>query len=191
MALPGLSEAVVREHAGAEVFHRGQEYWRRGAVAALTRRGEVVQAEVEGSEPRPYAVRVTFDAAGVVDASCSCPYAYGGWCKHVVATLLACIEEPDAIDVRPTIEELLAGLDRDRLHRLVLDLTAGRLDLVERVEGLLALSGAPAAPAGVAGRPRQTPVDVAAIRREVSAAMHSLDGMRRSEAYWHVGGVVS
>jgi hypothetical protein len=39
-------------------------------------------------------------------------------------------------------------------------------------------------------RPRHTPIDPTVFRRHVRDILHSLDHMRRSDAYWHVGGVV-
>jgi uncharacterized Zn finger protein len=46
---------------------------------------------VAGSEFAPYEVSVTFDEAGITEAACGCPYEWDGWCKHIVATLLASI----------------------------------------------------------------------------------------------------
>jgi uncharacterized Zn finger protein len=39
--------------------------------------------------------------------------------------------------------------------------------------------------------PRRAQVDAKAIRRQVRSILHSLDQMRRSEAYWHVGAVAN
>ena len=89
MTTPGLSEATIRRQATAESFRRGQDYYRRGAVVSVVRRGDVIQAEVEGSHYEPYRVRLTFDQRGITTATCSCPYDWGGWCKHIVASSLA------------------------------------------------------------------------------------------------------
>jgi len=42
-----------------------------------------------------------------------------------------------------------------------------------------------------ASSPRRAQVDAKAIRRQVRSILHSLDRMRRSEAYWHVGAVAN
>jgi len=73
MTIPALSEAAIRQQATAESFRRGQNYYRQGAVVSLVQRGNVIQAEVEGSQYMPYQVRVTFDEGGITDAICSCP----------------------------------------------------------------------------------------------------------------------
>ena len=103
-AMPGLSESVVRQHATAESFQRGQQYYREGAVLEVARRGDVLEAEVEGSMPTPYRVRVSVDAGGITRATCTCPYDWGGWCKHIVATLLTCVHEPARVEERPAAE---------------------------------------------------------------------------------------
>src|SRR5438067_13906586 len=102
MTFPNLTESVVRQRSSAESFQRGREYFEEGAVLSLLRRGDTLFAEVEGSEPEPYEVRVDSDAAGVTGASCTCPYSFGGWCKHLVAALLACLHAPEEIEERPS-----------------------------------------------------------------------------------------
>src|SRR5438067_10317933 len=172
---------------------------RRGVGGPLVRRGDALEAEVEGSEPAPYQVRVAFDAGGVAWADGSCPYTWGGWCKHIVAALLACIEQPGEIEERPPLDALLANLDRDQLRGLLLRLVEREPRLTDVVEGEIALlaaapaSGPPAAaPTSPepAARQRRTPVDVGAVRREVRALVRGLDRLRPSQAYWEVGATV-
>lgn len=76
MAPPSVSEAVIRANSSAEAVLRG-------------RRGNVLQAAVEGSVPKPYRVSVTDDEGGIIVARCTCPYDGGGRCQHIVATRLA------------------------------------------------------------------------------------------------------
>jgi uncharacterized Zn finger protein len=195
MSIPGLSEGSIRQQAAADSFRRGQEYYCSGAVVSLVRRGHVLRAEVEGSQYEPYRVRVTFDQGGITEATCSCPYDWGGWCKHIVAVLLACLHDPGKIEERPALDELLADLDREQLRDLVLRLAAHDPDLADEIEGRVALLRAAADDTKdietVAQAPRRTTVDPQPIRRQVSAILHSLDRMRPSEAYWHVGSVVN
>jgi len=56
MAPLPVTEALIRRASTAESFARGQTYFHEGAVGTLVRRGNVVQAEVEGSEHDPYLV---------------------------------------------------------------------------------------------------------------------------------------
>jgi len=54
-----LTEAVVRQYATPESFRRGQDYYRRGMVLSVVRRGGRLAAEVGGSQYKPYRVRIT------------------------------------------------------------------------------------------------------------------------------------
>jgi hypothetical protein len=79
MSIPKLSEATSRRHASASSIERGEAYYRAGAVVAVTQRGQILQAEVEGSEVEPYDVHLTFDKGGLTAAVCSCPYDFSGY----------------------------------------------------------------------------------------------------------------
>jgi uncharacterized Zn finger protein len=181
-ALP-LSESLIRQHAGEGSFQRGEEELARGAVTLLVRRGDWLTATVAGGEPAPARVRVALNRSGVVEAACTCPSDHRGWCRHVVAVLLAAVREPAAVEERPPIASRRAPLDRDRLRDLVLELVAADPSLADAVDRRLASSAAP---------PSRPPaaVDARAVKREVRDALHSLDGLRPSEAYWHVGDAV-
>jgi len=193
MTVPSLSEAAIRRRATAESFRRGESYYRRGAVISLVRRGDELQSEVEGSQYEPYRVRVTFDEGGVTSAICDCPYDWGGWCKHIVATLLACLHGPDTVEERPTLDDALADLDREQLRELLLHLAARDPRLADEIESHIALRQAIPEEADAPPKDspqRHTPIDPQPIRRQVSGILRSLGHMRPSEAYWHVGSVV-
>ncbi len=201
MPWPDLTETTIRQYASAESFQRGRDYYEQGAVLSLVQRGMVLQAEVEGSEPLPYIVSCTIDANGSITATCTCPYDWGGWCKHIVAACLAIIHEPETIEQRPPLDTLLSGLDRTQLQALVLKLAERDPALADVIAGQVALFSSPssktepeskAAPAEpTAASARRTEVDAKAVRRQVRSTMHSLDRMRGSEAYWHIGAVVN
>lgn len=180
-----ISESRIRQQATAESFRRGQSYAGEGAVLSLVLRGNELQAEVAGSQFEPYVVNVTFGDQDVAQARCSCPYSWGGWCKHIVAVLLMCLDEPDQIEERPRLDEILTGLDEAQLRELVLDLASHNPRLVEWIEARL--SPPSNTLAHVASH---APVNARWIRDQVHGVLHSLDRMNPSEAYWHVGSVV-
>jgi uncharacterized Zn finger protein len=62
MAIPSLSEAIIRQQVTDQSFQRGQDYYCSGAVSALVQRGGAIQAEVEGSQYESYHVTLSFDA---------------------------------------------------------------------------------------------------------------------------------
>src|SRR4051812_43020109 len=193
MAAPWpLIVAQVRALASPESFDRGREYFQSGAVEGLVLRGERLEAEVAGSEFEPYRVAVTLGPTGVVAESCTCPYDWGGACKHVVATLLAYLDEPEAVEERPPLAAVLAALDHEQLQRIVLSLAQDDPALTARIELQVATLAA-GTPAGSAGSRRgQAPpaVEPANLRRQVRAAIDALARLRSSEAYRHIGETV-
>jgi len=72
---------------------RGLEYFQMGNVTDLEQFGNKITATVEGTSD--YKVTIHTDKEGI-KASCTCPYDWGGYCKHIVATLIALSENyPD------------------------------------------------------------------------------------------------
>lgn len=189
MIIPSLSEATLRQHSSEQSFSRGQQYYREGTVVSLVRRGNELLAEVEGSEFTPYRVRIVYDEGGITRAECDCPYDWGGWCKHIVAALLACIEEPASIEERASLGQLLADLSRDQLQNLLLKLAENDPGLADRIEQELTVLQA--ADTHRSEFTHRTPVDPKPFRRKVQAAIHSLDRIRPSEAYYQLGSVVN
>jgi superfamily II DNA or RNA helicase len=68
-------------------------YARSGRVMIRSSAGEVVRADVEGSESEPYRVQLTRDSGGKrpgLGVSCTCPYFEDGLpCKHIWAVILS------------------------------------------------------------------------------------------------------
>lgn len=189
MPIPGLSETLIQQRANAQSFERGLDYYDYGAVAEIIKRGDRVQGIVEGGQYEPYRVSVTWDAGGITSAYCSCPYDWGGWCKHIVAVLLTVLHDEDTIEERVPVEDLLADFTREQLQQLVLRLAERSPSMVDEIEAQLAMLR-PEEPAPAQATSRKTSIDPAPIRRQVHAILHSLDRMRASEAYWHISGVV-
>lgn len=167
---PNLTEAAVRRLATDQSFERGEDYYYRGAVYDVVRRGDTLHGEVEGSQYEPYSVTIDFDEAGIASTYCSCPYDWGGICKHTVAVLLAYVRDPDEISERRPLDELLDDLDRETLRDLLVELVSDRPALADWIESRIAAlrPREPVAPASAAQpRQRQTAVDPDPIRRQV------------------------
>jgi uncharacterized Zn finger protein len=186
MALPKLTEAVIRAGANPESFARGRSYYEGGAISDTAIQGNVLTAQCEGNSVPYYQIRVELDEAGIRGAECSCPYEFGGYCKHIVALLLTYVHQPKQFARRQPPEELLADVSREDLVVLLTKLMREQPGLYDRMAAALA---APAAK-GAAKRARRKKVDLEVYRRQVRNIMHSLDGMRSSEAYWHVSSLV-
>ncbi len=190
--LPKLTQAAIQSLFSEQTFGRGQDYYTNGAVLEAARRGSTLLAEVEGSSYAPYRVTVELDAGGVVDANCTCPYDWGGYCKHIAAVLLTYIHKPDEFVEQRSVESLLAGLDSTTLADLLKNLLARHPHLIDWVEGQLSAHRERARPPsekGAAPRRRQAPLDPTPFRRQVNRVLHSLDSLGPSEAYWGVSGI--
>lgn len=78
-----------------------------------------IKGNVQGSGWAPYGIEAVYDEGGDVLARCDCPYDGDGWCKHIVAVLLAA--RPDRQSERlketPVASQLadLADFEREAL----------------------------------------------------------------------------
>jgi uncharacterized Zn finger protein len=93
------------------------------------------------------------------------------------------------------LESLLSGLNRDQLQALLLKLAEQEPSVITTIERqatlLQASASQPTTPPQQATPKPAIAVDTKAVRRQVRSSIHSLDRMRSSEAYWHVGALVN
>lgn len=188
MTAPKLSEAVIRAGATDKSFRRGRELYRSGAISNAWIQGQSLSGECEGNESPFYKVCAELDGGGIRSATCTCPYDFGGYCKHIIALLLAYAQRPKQFAVRQETTEVLSDLSHEQLLALLTKLLREQPELYEWVEAALTLPTASGKAKPTVARLKQ--VDTAVYQRRVRGIMHSLDHMRMSEAYWHVGGLV-
>ncbi|PZU94491.1 MAG: hypothetical protein DCE90_14700 [Pseudanabaena sp.] len=131
MPVPKISESMIRQNTSDKSFERGKEYVRSQAVRDLFLRDQILQASVAGSTY--YRVRIGFRDRGIQTAKCSCPYDFGGWCKHIVAVLLVGMERPQ-IEERPSLVEMLEKLDLEQTRKLLQNIAAQSPDLVDLID---------------------------------------------------------
>jgi uncharacterized Zn finger protein len=150
MSIPNFSEFTIRRNTNSKSFQRGESYYEADAVITVTQRGNVLEAKVEGSEAVPYRVNLSFDSTGLTSVHCTCSYDFEGWCKHIVATTLVCLRQPETIAERPTLEELLARLDYNHSQRLLQELVIEYPKLIDAIDHYVSLITNPVAekPAG-------------------------------------------
>ncbi|WP_216595643.1 SWIM zinc finger domain-containing protein [Myxosarcina sp. GI1] len=134
MTIPQLSQEMIRRHASCQSWQKGQTYYRDGCVRKVVRRGELVTAEVMGNDIRPYRVSIGLGQEEVDTAYCSCPYDFGGWCKHIVATLLVCLHQPEIIEQRQGLEQILDRLNEVQTQTLIQELVADKPELIDDIE---------------------------------------------------------
>lgn len=173
---PTLTKATIRELARSKSYERGQSYYGQGAVSDVVRRGETVRADVEGSQYQPYTVTIEFDDTGVARTDCSCPYDYGGICKHRVAVLLTCIRDPESVREQPPVSELLADADRETLEELLVGLAADRPEVANVIETRLTTMDDATTDTAVS-------VNTESIRRQVNHALPKPGQKGHTDAY--------
>ena len=188
--MTAFTEADIRAGANGQSYERGSSYYRSGAVSDVVRRGNLLTARVQGSDYAPYEIAVSLrDDGSIGDASCTCPYDWGGYCKHIVAVLLTVLQG-DKITVKPELDTLLAGLTEAQLRRIIRAVAEDQpafADAIEQeVEWLRTTPIAETtAKASVA---HSIPVDLLAIRREIRKDIRQAGatggGSGYSDRYW-------
>lgn len=107
----------IRKLCTESSFERGIEYFHQGSVRDLEQFGNRITSVVEGTSD--YEVTIRMDKEDI-EASCTCPYDWGGYCKHIVATLLALSEnykkiKKDKEEKERRIETVLNNLSVDEV----------------------------------------------------------------------------
>ncbi len=82
-------------------FARGSQYYKEGRVREFRISGDAVNAKVKGT--RNYQVEVNHKRD--FESTCTCPYDFDGYCKHIVATLIALSKDYEGIMSRSESEE--------------------------------------------------------------------------------------
>lgn len=133
--LPHITKDNLRAKVTEQSYDRGVDYYHARTVESATLRGDRLFASVQGSEWDPYHVGITFTENDFT-ASCTCPYDWGGYCKHVVAALLTVSDDssPVSVAVKPPVADLLDELDADELRGLVRVLVEAAPSLLDIVD---------------------------------------------------------
>ncbi len=141
MIIPHLNVSLIQAHANQQSFERGKDYYQDGAVSRIVKRGDVVYADVAGSEMEDYQIGIELNPQGIRSADCSCPYSYDGWCKHIVATLLTCLYQPECVTTAPSLQKLLAKLTLEHMQALVQYLVLQDPHLLDAVDHYVSKQG--------------------------------------------------
>jgi len=178
-----IDRNTIQRNATTQSFTRGESYYQAEAVAAVTQRGNMLQAEVEGTEPISYRVTVQFEAEDITTARCTCSYSLEGWCKHIVAALLTCVHQPETIETRPSLEQLLDRLNLNQAKQVFRELVTEHPDLIDDLDFQISLiTTVPATPASPASpKSTQRTIDPDIYRRKVRQAF------REAVYHWESG----
>jgi uncharacterized Zn finger protein len=123
-----ITKEAVRDICMDAVFERGERYRAEGRIRESHRVDTTVTAVVIGS--RQYDVRVDL-ATDEFAPWCDCPYDGPGTCKHVVAVLLRCVDDPPP-DEGDRLDAALDGADTDEIRAFLREELVTDADLRDR-----------------------------------------------------------
>ena len=166
-----LTEEIIRSRAGDQSHQKGREYFRYGAIYnpawQSTTGGIVLTAQCEGSTAPSYRLHVELDTGGVRSASCTCPYDWGGDCKHIVALLLMYLHKRDEFSEHQGVGDLLADMEKDSLVALINHLVERDPDLYDEIEMAIPMVNVRKSESPSEKGKRQTQVSEQAYRKQV------------------------
>ncbi len=131
MPLPEITEDIINDLVSGASLTKGYSYFHGDAVVKLWIENGSYKANVDGSER--YTVTIS-GKKGNIQTDCTCPYDWGGVCKHVVATMLAVVHDKvikkhkkDTENIKALIEKVDAG----RLKTFLFEILSGDAALME------------------------------------------------------------
>lgn len=122
MQYPDLTEDQIQDRCTKQVFARGEDYFYHEAIENAMFHDSTLSATCQGSEDTPYRVSVELTPTGIADAECSCPYDWGGDCKHIVALLLTYVHEREDIHSIEPVLTAMAEKPRATLLNIISEL---------------------------------------------------------------------
>lgn len=166
--IPTISEQEITRLANSQSFTRGLEYYNQDLIKHPIRQGGKLSGNCQGS--MLYTVNVVLDDNAVKSSKCSCPYRYGGICKHLVAFLLTYVRQPELFHVIPPVREILGNQTKDDLINLIEEMTEYYPDLIP----LLQLSTSSSGKSKQSQQPQQ-PIDLIFYTQKVMRALNIED----------------
>lgn len=122
------------------ILEWGREYFDFGQVTGLAEDGDIIQAEVSGSQV--YSVEIQKKGDRVEWMSCDCPYAQGGEnCKHMAAVLLALEDHTTEPETRTDWRTALAQMSEEQVRELLQSLAAEDVTLQDRIARMVSGPG--------------------------------------------------
>ncbi len=94
MNIQKLTIAQIKSGCIEKSFERGEKYYTQGNVISAKISNSTITAHVLGTQE--YQVKISH-RFGNIDYYCTCPYDFGGFCKHIVAVLLHAYDHFDVM----------------------------------------------------------------------------------------------
>jgi SWIM zinc finger len=175
-----LSPHWIALQVDAKIYQRGNDYFEGRAVSNLRVSDHEVTAKVTGSGWNKYNVAITFGDFEVEEAECDCPYAeeWDGWCKHVVAVLLASVahryDPPVPRGAKGAVQtlalsSLLADASVETLRVVIESIVKRHPDIHDETLRALALAN------DVTGEKTISAAQLEAIQKEIRAVFYKAE----------------
>ena len=152
MQLPELTPDQIQQRCTEQSYIRGVDYFHTGAIGNATLHGHTLSGTCEGTDIDPYHVTVELTPTGIATVDCSCPYDWGGDCKHIVALLLTYAEVPDTIYSLDTLLAAFEEKPKPNLLQIISELLTRVPELIPIAQAYSAGSRHPTAPRTAAAR---------------------------------------
>jgi len=127
----------IEERAHDQSFYRGLSLYESDAIFLSARRGNQLSAMCVGASSAAYYVTASFDTSGIEQTSCTCPYDWGGDCKHIIALLLTYLLQPELFRTGAALREELMSLDKEDLADIVEQMVTRYLGLEDIIESMI------------------------------------------------------
>ncbi len=115
-----ITEESLKSLSSSKSFDRGMDLFQQGAVYDASNQGQQLSGKCIGSSERFYQQVVHLAEDGLSDAYCTCPYDWGGLCKHIIALVLTYIHDPDEFVDVAGIKAQLLELDQETLADILI-----------------------------------------------------------------------
>ncbi len=127
----------IEERALEQSFYRGVSLYESDAIFLPARRGNQLSAMCVGTSSAAYHVTASFDEAGDLTTHCTCPYDWGGDCKHIIALLITYLLQPEVFRAGAALREELMSLDKQDLIDIVEQMVTRYSGLEDIIEGMI------------------------------------------------------
>ena len=167
-------------------FEKALDLYYSDAVFDTFSKGDTLEGKCEGRGQPFYQVDIELDNGLVSNAYCTCPYDWGGYCKHIIALLLTYIDDPTKFVIEVDLDSCLMALDRDQLINLVKQMASHSKtvnDLAQRILKETSTQQSGKRSGKITSKPN--------YKKRIQEIFNRVTRLRMSEAYWMMPEIVA
>lgn len=129
------------------IVERGLNYYKYGHVKEIIKQDKGrYNVKVVGSIPYSVAILIDGDTETIIDTFCDCPYDWGDYCKHQVATFFALREKLDTYsselieevsintNKKPSLKSILSNRSKEELINLIINLSTSYPEIERKLQ---------------------------------------------------------